>query len=162
MLFPYPYKIYKNVCCIDSCALKAMGVKGILLDIDGTLMRTKDHAPTAEVMAWLGSLKKDGIAVYVLSNNKHPDRVKRFAESIGAEWTYLAHKPKKSGFLHAAECLGLKNEELAVVGDQIFTDMYGAARCGMKGLLVNSLDTYLWYYYPRHLLELIFWKEKNK
>jgi hypothetical protein len=40
--------------------------------------------------------------------------------------------------------------------------MFGAARCGMKGLLVNSMDTYLWYYHPRHMLEKIFWREKNK
>ena len=58
--------------------------------------------------------------------------------------------------------LGLENNEIAAVGDQIFTDMLGAARCGMKGLLVNSMDTYLWYYHPRHLLERIFWREIKK
>ena len=162
MVFPFPYKIYDNVTEIMPSDLQAMGVKGILLDIDGTLMRTKDKVPNEAVLDWIKSLKKTGIAIYVLSNNKHPDRVKRLADSIEADWNYLAHKPKKEGFYKAAESLSLKHDEIAVIGDQIFTDMYGAARCGMKGLLVNSLDTYLWYYYPRHILEIIFWREKHK
>ena len=162
MVLPYPYKIYDDVTQIILPDLQSMGVKGVLLDIDGTLMRTKDKAPEDRVFEWINTLKQNGILVYVLSNNKHPERVKALAESIGAEWTYLAHKPKKAGFCNAAKSLGLEHCEIAVVGDQIFTDMFGAARCGMKGLIVSSLDTYLWYYYPRHLLEIIFWREKRK
>ena len=162
MVLPYPYKVYDNVTQIIPTDIQAMGVKGVLLDIDGTLMRTKDKAPDPRVMKWIDSLKQNDIAVYVLSNNKHPDRVRKLAESIGADWTYLAHKPKKEGFYNAAKSLGLEHCEIAVIGDQIFTDMFGAARCGMKGLIVNSLDTYLWYYYPRHVLEIIFWREKRK
>lgn len=162
MTLPYPYKIYDNVTCIIPSDVLDMGVKGVLLDIDGTLMRTKDKSPAPEVMNWINDLKNSGIAVYVLSNNKHPERVKNFAESIGAQWTYLAHKPAKSGFIKAAGSLKLNHSQIAVIGDQIYTDMFGAARCGMRGLLVNSMDTYLWYYYPRHILELLFWREKHR
>ena len=162
MVLPYPYKIYDDVTKIIPEELHAMGIRGVLLDIDGTLMRTKDKYPREDVIAWINSLKNNGILIYVLSNNKHPERVKGFAESIGADWTYLAHKPQKNGFINAAKSLGLPHSQIAAVGDQIFTDMFGAARCGMKGLLVNSMDTYLWYYHPRHMLEKIFWREKNK
>ena len=162
MIFPYPYKIYENVTQIIPSDLISMGISGVLLDIDGTLMRTKDNNPSTEVRQWLQSLKQNNISLYVLSNNKHPERVKSFAQSINAEWTYLAHKPKKQGFYNAAKCLNLPHSRIAVIGDQIFTDMLGAARCEMKGLLVNSMDTYLWYYHPRHLLERIFWREIKK
>ncbi len=162
MILPYPYKTYKKVSDISLDELKGMNIKGIILDIDGTLMETKDKYPTKEVMDWLDSLKNGGIAIYVLSNNKHPERVKNFAESLGANWTYLAKKPFKKGFYKAAADLKLKHSEIGVIGDQIFTDMLGARLCGMKGLIVDSLDTYLWYYGPRHLLEKIFWKEKRK
>ena len=162
MILPYPYKTYTKVSDISLGELKEMKIKGIILDIDGTLMKTKDKWPTDEVMGWLESLKKGGILIYVLSNNKHPERVKGFAENLGANWTYLAKKPFKKGFYRAAADLDLEHSEIGVIGDQIFTDMLGARLCGMKGLIVDSLDTYLWYYRPRHLLEKIFWKEKTK
>lgn len=161
MFFPYPYKTFSKVCDITPELLKQIGIKGIILDIDGTLMRTKDKWPQDQVMVWIDDLKQNGIALYVLSNNKHPERVKAFAEHIGANWTYLAKKPFKKGFYRAAKDLQLDSNEIGVVGDQIFTDMLGAKLCGMKGLIVDSLDTYLWYYWPRHVFEMIFWKEKK-
>lgn len=161
MFFPYPYKIFSKVSEITPEVLKREGISAIILDIDGTLMKTKDKWPEEEVMSWIDNLKNNGILFYVLSNNKHPQRVQAFAENIGAEWTYLSRKPFKKGFLKAAKALNCPHYSIGVVGDQIFTDMLGARLCKMKGLLVDSMDTYLWYYWPRHLLELIFWKEKK-
>ena len=102
MFFPYPYKIFSNVTEITPEVLNKEGIKAIILDIDGTLMKTKDKWPKEEVMAWIHNLKSNGILFYVLSNNKHPQRVKSFAESIGAEWSYLSRKPFKKGFIKAA------------------------------------------------------------
>ena len=87
MILPYPYKTYTKVSDISLGELKEMKIKGIILDIDGTLMKTKDQWPTDEVMGWLESLKKGGILIYVLSNNKHPERVKAFAEKFGLCYT---------------------------------------------------------------------------
>lgn len=162
MLLPYPYRTYKKVSDISVDDLNDMNIKGIILDIDGTLMKTKDKWPEETVVHWIKSLKDNDIEIYVLSNNKHPDRVKQFADYIGSDWTYLARKPFKKGFLNAAATIGIEPSQIGVVGDQIFTDMLGARLCGMKGLIVDSMDTYLWYYYPRHILEKVFWKEKRK
>jgi len=161
MKLPYPYKAYKKVSDIFPETLAQMGIKAILLDIDGTLMQTREICPADEVMNWIKSVQESGIIIYILSNNKHPERVKGFAESIGCQWNYLSRKPFKKGFINAASKLGFQHAEIAVVGDQIFTDMLGARLCGMKGLIVDSLDTYLWYYWPRHIFELLFWKEKE-
>ena len=79
-----------------------------------------------------------------------------FAKAIGAQWQYLAGKPSLKGFIKAQQELGLPKEQLALVGDQTYTDMLGCRRFGIKGLLVESTDTYLWYFWPRRLVELPF------
>ena len=73
----------------------------------------------------------------------------------------LAKKPGLRGFREAARKLGLPPEKLVMVGDQTYTDMLGARRFGCKGILVESTDTYLWYFWPRRLLELPFRKERR-
>ena len=162
MIFPFPYRYYPAVTDIPAEDLRAMGIRALLLDIDGTLMQTRDMMPAPAVMAWLAEMKEQGITLYILSNNKHPHRVKAFAEAIGAEWQYLAGKPRLKGFIKAQQDLGLPNEQLALVGDQTYTDMLGARRFGIKGLLVESTDTYLWYFWPRRLAELPFRREVRR
>lgn len=75
---------------------------------------------------------------------------------MGLPWQYLAHKPGQAGFQRAFRETGLKPRELALVGDQIFTDMWGARRAGCLALMVESTDTYLWYFPFRRLAELPF------
>ena len=79
---------------------------------------------------------------------------------MGLPWQHLAKKPGLKGFYEAARRLDMKPQQLAMVGDQTFTDMWGARRFGCKGILVDSTDTYLWYFWPRRLAELPFRKER--
>ena len=83
-----------------------------------------------------------------------------FAQAVDLPWQNLAGKPGKRGFCLAAERLGLPPGKLALVGAQIFTDMWGARRWGCKGILVESTDIHLWYFWLRRLLELPFRKER--
>lgn len=158
MIFPFPNRRYPAVTDITAEELKQMGVSALLLDIDGTLMQTRDQMPAQPVMDWLAAMKRAGFRLYVLSNNKHPKRVEAFAAAIGAPWQHLAGKPRLRGFVRAQQELGLPREALALVGDQTYTDMLGARRFGIKGLLVESTDTDLWYFWPRRLAELPFRK----
>lgn len=158
MVFPFPNRRFRSVTEITADLLEQMGVRALLLDIDGTLMQTRDQMPAQPVMDWLAEMRRAGIALYVLSNNKHPRRVEAFAAAIGAPWMHLAGKPRLRGFVRAQAELGLPKEALALVGDQIYTDMLGARRFGIPGLLVESTDTYLWYFWPRRLAELPFRK----
>lgn len=162
MPLPYPHFKLPDVTHITLQLLQKYHIRGLLLDIDGTLMQTRDSMPLQPVLDWMDRMKQAGVALYILSNNKHHHRVQAFAESQGLPWQYLAHKPGKDGFFRAAKELDLPPEQLAVVGDQTFTDMLGARRCGMWGILVESTDTYLWYFWPRRLLELPFRREKRK
>ena len=157
---PYPHLFVPDVTHITPAHLRALGVTGLLLDIDGTLMQTRDTMPSRAVLDWMSGLEQEGFILYILSNNKHCRRVKAFAEAVGLSWQHLAKKPGLSGFRQAAQTLGLPPEKLAMVGDQTYTDMLGARRFGCKGILVESTDTYLWYFRPRRLLELPFRKER--
>ncbi len=160
MPLPFPQHFLQDVTCITPELLRACGVKGLLLDIDGTLMQTRDSMPAPRVLDWMDSLRREGFLLYILSNNKHQDRVKAFADSQGIGWQYLARKPRQKGFARAFRETGLAPRELAVVGDQIFTDMWGARRAGCRAILVESTDTYLWYFPFRRLAELPFRREK--
>ena len=98
MIFPFPDRIYKDVTRITPSELKKMGIKGLLLDIDGTLARTKDPGLTKAVEGWIGSLKEHGIKLFVLSNNKSPVRTESFAKKIGCAWRHRSRKPSRKGF----------------------------------------------------------------
>ena len=160
MPLPYPHVFLPDVTHITPELLEKLGVSRLLLDIDGTLMQTRDAMPEQAVLDWMAHMKNSGIILYILSNNKHFHRVKAFSEKVGLPWQHLAKKPRLKGFREAAERLGMKPEQLAMVGDQTFTDMWGARRFGCKGILVDSTDTYLWYFWPRRLAELPFRKER--
>lgn len=160
MPLPFPQVMFPDVTCISPAFLRENGIRGLLLDIDGTLMQTRDAMPRAEVLAWMERLRREGFFLYILSNNKDERRVRAFAEAVTLPWQHLARKPLKRGFVRAFAETGLAPGELAVVGDQIFTDMWGARRCGCRALLVESTDTYLWYFPLRRLFELPFRREK--
>ena len=160
MPLPYPHVFVPDVTHITPALLKKLGVAGLLLDIDGTLMETREAMPARPVLDWLEEMKSAGVALYILSNNRHRDRVQAFAQAVDLPWQNLAGKPGKRGFCLAAERLGLPPGKLALVGDQIFTDMWGARRWGCKGILVESTDIHLWYFWLRRLLELPFRKER--
>ena len=160
MPLPYPHVFLPDVTHITPELLEKLGVSGLLLDIDGTLMQTRDAMPERRILDWMDAMRASGVTLYILSNNKHFERVKAFAETVGLPWQHLAKKPGLKGFRAAAERLGMKPEQLAMVGDQTFTDMWGARRFGCKGILVDSTDTYLWYFWPRRLAELPFRKER--
>ena len=162
MLFPFPHKIYDDVTCIRPEFLRSKGIRGLLLDIDGTLARTKDPAPSAAVDAWLREMQENGILLYILSNNKSPSRTASYAQCIGCDWRHKSKKPSPKGFLAAAAHLGLQPHELAIVGDQIYTDVLGGLRSGMWTLMVQSTDTYLWYFPLRRLAELPFRFERRE
>ena len=141
--------------------LREKGIKGLLLDIDGTLARTKDPVPAPAIDAWLREMQDCGIKLFILSNNKSPKRTESFAKRIGCDWRHKSRKPSTEGFLAAAAHLGLQPSELAIVGDQIYTDVLGGLRSGMWTLMVQSTDTYLWYFPLRRLVELPFRYERR-
>lgn len=118
--------------------LSSIGVKGIVLDIDNTLEPYEHPDPGAHVIAWLESLRKAGISAAFVSNNGG-ERVERFNKNLGLPMYYKAKKPFKRNVLKALSDMGVKPTEAALMGDQVFTDVWAARNAGVKAILVPPI-----------------------
>lgn len=134
----YPKLYYTSVKEISLEILNKNNIKGIILDIDNTLIDFDRNMPDG-IMEWIQSLKDDGLRLIILSNTNKKYKVKKVSEDLQIEYIMFAKKPLKSGFKKAKERLGLNEENIAVIGDQIFTDVIGANRCKMFPILVKPI-----------------------
>lgn len=134
----YPDRMCPSAYDIPYEALYERGIRALIFDIDNTL--TEHGKPATErTIALMERLKKIGFRVCLLSNNKEA-RVQMFNEPIQVEYIYKAGKPKRSGYLAAMEKLGSTRETTVFIGDQLFTDVWGAKRTGIESWLVEPID----------------------
>lgn len=115
--------------------LKESGKKGVIIDLDNTLVAWNEAAANDDVKAWLQSMNDHGIRVVIFSNNNE-ERVTFFAEPLQIPFVFFAKKPLKRGFLKAIDILGLDKSEIVVIGDQLLTDILGGNRAGIDTILV--------------------------
>jgi hypothetical protein len=134
----YPNAYLKNVGEITIEFLKENKIKALILDVDNTLIDYYKNLPE-ENITWSKKLKEEGIKLYILSNSNKKEKVKNVAEKLDIPYEYFAKKPFKKGFLKIQKILNLKSENIAVVGDQIFTDVIGGNRCNMYTILVDPI-----------------------
>lgn len=116
--------------------LKANDIKALILDIDNTIAVPDERDIPANIEKWLDVMKAGGVKLVILSNNT-PERVSEFAEGIDLPYVGKALKPKKDGYIRAAELLNEELENCACVGDQLFTDIWGGNRSGAKTILTK-------------------------
>lgn len=135
----YPDLILKNIKEITLEILNKNNIKGLILDIDNTLVDF-DKKLLDGTEKWCEELKEQGIKMCILSNTNKLNKVKKVAEVLNLEYLYFAHKPNKKGFKRATEILKLKPQNIAVVGDQIFTDVLGGNRSKMFTILTKPID----------------------
>ncbi|OEH84648.1 hypothetical protein BHU72_09140 [Desulfuribacillus stibiiarsenatis] len=114
------------------------GIQGVLTDLDNTLVRWDQPETTKEVTSWIESLQELGIQVYIISNNSFI-RVKEFAEPIQIPYLHKARKPLKKGFRKALQDMKLPASKVALVGDQVLTDVLGGNRMGLYTILVDPI-----------------------
>ena len=120
---------------IDYAKLQALGYKGILFDIDNTLVHHGADA-TPKVEALFRELDAMGMKTLLLSDNS-AERIQRFNKHIGAPYIAEAGKPDPAAYRRGAKMLGLPVEQVVCIGDQVFRDIRGANRCGMASILVD-------------------------
>ncbi|GIM48365.1 hypothetical protein DNHGIG_39140 [Collibacillus ludicampi] len=134
----------KSIYHIDLAALKKAGIKGLITDLDNTLVAWNAMQATPKVTKWLEEVReKYGIRVVIVSNNRAA-RVEDFARPLGIPAIYNARKPRNAPFIRALSILGTRPEETVVLGDQIFTDVLGGKRMGMYTILVVPVATKEW------------------
>lgn len=134
----YPKQYYKKVTDITLNFLNENNIKGLILDVDNTLLDF-DLKIIDGLEAWHQELKNNNIKAVILSNSNKTEKVKMVADLIGIPYIKFATKPLKRGFKKAQQLLDIPNENIAVVGDQIFTDVIGANRSNMFSILVEPL-----------------------
>lgn len=133
----YPDEYLDNAYDIDYESLYKMGYRGIIYDIDNTLVPHGFPSDTKS-LALFKRLRLIGFNTMVLSNNKEP-RVKMFCDAVDTPYIYKAHKPAKSGYLNAMKLMGTTLGDTLFIGDQLFTDVYGARRTGIYSILVKPI-----------------------
>ena len=122
---------------IDFESLYRKGIRGIIFDIDNTLV---PHGAPADERAikLFERLKEIGFETVLLSNNKEP-RVKMFNDSVHSRYIFKAGKPGKAGYERAMELMGTTTDTTIFVGDQLFTDVWGANKAGLVSYLTKPI-----------------------
>lgn len=133
----YPKYRFHTLEEIDLIRLSEQGVKAVILDIDNTLVPPHTPVADARAKAFVEALKTK-FSVCIVSNNIF-ERAKKFADSLEADFICDGNKPAKKPFLLALNKLQVSPEKTAVIGDQIFTDVWGANRMGMVAVLVDPI-----------------------
>jgi len=121
---------------IDIQTLEQKGIRGLLLDLDNTLVAWNSHLVDQRVVNWIDEAKSSTLSLCLVTNAKH-DRVVRTIEPLGIPFIALARKPMLRGFRRAMKMLGTSPQETAMVGDQIFTDVLGANLLGLYSILIQ-------------------------
>ena len=134
----YPTRYIDSSYSIDYEGLYQKGYRGIIFDIDNTLV---PHGFPADERAieLMKRLKEIGYRVLFLSNNKET-RVKMFNDDVDCLYIFKANKPGRQGFVKAMEKMGTDKDNTFLVGDQLFTDIWGANNAGIMSVLVKPID----------------------
>lgn len=127
-------------------SLYQKGYRGIIFDIDNTLVE-HDADADERAVALFERLKGIGFRSCLLSNNDQ-ERVERFNRVIQTDLIWKAGKPARKNYLHAMELMNTTRENTLFVGDQLFTDVWGAKRTGIRNILVSPID-------PREELQIV-------
>lgn len=134
-----PDQRLENIFELNPACLRAKGIKGIITDMDNTLVPWDDRAVYPQLSCWLQGLKNSGFSLCIVSNST-PDRGKELAAKLGLPAIWYAVKPRRKSFRRALKLMGLIPEEVAVIGDQIFTDILGGNRLGLYTILVTPIS----------------------
>ena len=134
-----PTYLVPRITDLKPAALAAAGFRGLLLDKDNTLTHHHDPEVTDEIRRWLREAEALGIRAVVVSNSRQK-RVEPFARREGLDFIALACKPLPFGFWRATRRLGLSRRQCLVVGDQCFTDVWGARLGGYAVALTEPFE----------------------
>ena len=142
----YPDRVSPSTCDIDFEKLYKDGVRGLIFDIDNTLM---PHGAPADKrsIALFKRLKAIGYECLLLSNNKEP-RVKMFNDAVHVRYIYKAGKPGVKNYERAMDLMGTDDVNTFFVGDQLFTDVWGARNAGLYSFLVKPIN-------PREEIQIV-------
>lgn len=136
--FLFPTEYYDSTYSIDFQEYYNQGYRAVLFDIDNTLV-PHNFASDERSIQLMKDLKDIGFKICLISNNKE-QRVKSFNEYLQVEYIYKAAKPRGHGYVAAMKKLGTNRSNTFFVGDQLFTDIWGANNARIHSILVKPID----------------------
>lgn len=142
----YPDLYLKKVEDIKIEQLIRNKIKLLILDVDNTLIDYQKKL-SDEIINWTKEMRGQGIKLHILSNTNDKEKVQKVADILKIKYNYFAMKPLKKGFKNIQKEYNLKSENIAVVGDQIFTDVLGGNRSKMFTILVEPINNKKDYWY---------------
>ena len=152
---PLPKLITPKLTDLTYQQLRLRGIWLLMLDFDNTIVPYTTNVPTEKMSAWLKEMNESEIQICVVSNS-HNDRVKIFCDAYGIDCITHAKKPFTKGINECLAKYGIPATEAALVGDQIYTDTFGANNAGILPVLVRAIDNHNIWLKLRHVAELPF------
>ncbi|MFS8524810.1 MAG: YqeG family HAD IIIA-type phosphatase [Limnochordales bacterium] len=137
--FLAPDAVYESLFAVDLDDLKARGIRGLIVDLDNTLIEYGNPHATEEARRWVEDALGRGFKI-CLTSNARSRRVRHFAREFNIPAIANAAKPIGRAFRRAMRLLGTRPDETAVIGDQVFTDVLGGNRMNTFTVLVNPLS----------------------
>lgn len=136
-----PKESYSNISDISlDYLINDIHIKGLIFDFDGTLIRNK--IVSVDTLNFLKRAKERGLKLSILSNNPYVS--KTILKTINISTTKkFACKPLKKPFLDMAEKMGLSPNEIAVIGNNRISDIWGANRAAMYSIYIQNLNSYM-------------------
>lgn len=155
-ILPLPDYQFRFVTDITAEFLTKNNIKLLMLDLDNTVASYTDAIPSKMTIDWVSHLKEQGIVLCFVSNSKLPKRVENFAEAMDIPFVKAAGKPRTRGLRTSMSILSKHPDNCALVGDQIFTDVWAAKRAGVHAILVKPISFSRPFFYLRYLIEYPF------
>lgn len=137
---PDMYK--KDIYSIDYKKLKKMGIKVLVFDFDNTLIEKGNYQISNKTIELFKSIRKD-FDVYIVSNSIHTSKLNKICNSLNTPYIKDSRKPFKKGF-KKLNLSNVKSKEIAMIGDQIITDVYGGKRMNYYCILIDPINNKEW------------------
>lgn len=147
---------------LDIDYLQSLGIKGMITDLDNTLVPWNDRNISPRLAEWFALLKNKGFKLFIISNNSR-DSGGQLARDLDIPAIFYAVKPRKKAFQKALENMELSPGEVAVIGDQVFTDVLGGNRLGLHTILVTPISEkeFIWTRLMRMMERLILGRRRR-
>ncbi|MGI8923813.1 MAG: YqeG family HAD IIIA-type phosphatase [Fimbriimonadales bacterium] len=130
----------REISDIDPKDVVAGGIRGVLLDLDNTLLPWKGSELPEETVAWIEKCRDADLKMCLVSNTRNLSRLRAIGERLNVEVVMPGRmKPAREGFQRALAHLNLSPAEVVMVGDQMFTDIWGGNRMGLCTIWVDRI-----------------------
>lgn len=139
MNYFFPDIYQKSIYTINYEKIKNSGIKCLLFDLDNTCVPYIDRKPTKKLKNLFDKLQDDGFKIIIFSNSPK-ERLKPFKKELNVDCCPNARKPRKSKFFKILKIYNYDLSEVAIIGDQLMTDIYGGNKVGIMTVLVNPMS----------------------